>query len=87
MAIVPRTDGRGWRMEEGTTAEGHSHNPWDRERSLGLGGTSGGDVRNGYILDFFFFLWLHLQHIEVPRLGVELSCNCQPTPQPQQCGI
>ena len=54
MAIVPRTNGREWRMEEGTTAEGHSHNPWDRERSLGLGGTSGGDVRNGYTLDFFF---------------------------------
>ena len=32
----------------------------------------------------FFFLGLHLQHMEVPRLGVELEL---PTPQPQQCQI
>ena len=32
---------------------------------------------------FFFFVFLqpHLQHMEVPRLGVEQSCSCQPTPQ------
>ena len=26
-----------------------------------------------YIESFFFFLGLHLHHIEVPRLGVELE--------------
>ena len=34
-----------------------------------------------FFLSFFCFLGLHLQHMEVPRLG------CQPTPQPQQRGI
>ena len=24
-------------------------------------------------MSFFFFLWLHLLHMEVPRLGVELE--------------
>ena len=28
----------------------------------------------------FFFLGLHLQHMEVPRLGVNQSYSCQPTP-------
>ena len=36
---------------------------------------------------FFFFLGPHLQHMEVPRLGVNRSCSCRPTPQPQQHGI
>ena len=41
---------------------------------------------------FFFpqFLGPHPQHMEVPRLGVELehqSYSCQPIPQPQQLGF
>ena len=28
----------------------------------------------------FFFLGPHGQHMEVPRLGVESECSCQPTP-------
>ena len=32
----------------------------------------------------FFFLGLHLWHIEVSRLGVELELQLQPIPQPQQ---
>ena len=32
---------------------------------------------------FFFFLGLHLQHIEVPRLGDKSELHCQPIPQPQ----
>ena len=35
----------------------------------------------------FVILGPHPQHMEVPRLGVELSYSCQPTPQPQQLGI
>ena len=35
---------------------------------------------------FFLFLWPHLQHMEVPRLG-NWSCSHRPTPQPQQCGF
>ena len=34
-----------------------------------------------------FFLLLHLWHMKVPRLGLNLSCSCWPIPQPQQCGI
>ena len=34
-----------------------------------------------------FCLGLHPQHMEVPRLGVNRSCSCQPTPQSQQCRI
>ena len=30
------------------------------------------------------FLWLHLQHMEVPKLVVELELQRRPTPQPQQ---
>ena len=37
-----------------------------------------------FLLPFVFFLQPHLKHMEVPRLGVELTCSCQPTPQPQQ---
>ena len=33
---------------------------------------------------FFFFLGLSVQHMEVPRLGWNQSCSCQPTPQPQE---
>ena len=35
----------------------------------------------------FFFLGLHLRHMEVPGLGVELELQLQPTPQPRQCQI
>ena len=39
-------------------------------------------------LPFFFFQWLHLQHMEVPRLGVESELQLQlSTSQPQQCAI
>ena len=44
-----------------------------------------------FFLSFFFFLfffkWLHLHHMEVPRLGVESELQLRPIPQPQQCGI
>ena len=33
---------------------------------------------------FFFFLGLHLWHMEVPKLGVELELQLLATPQPQQ---
>ena len=38
---------------------------------------------------FFGFFWkgAHLQYMEVPRLGVDQSCSCRPTPEPQQCQI
>ena len=36
---------------------------------------------------FFVFLWPHLQHMEVPRLGVNWSCSCRPTPQPEPSWI
>ena len=38
-------------------------------------------------LSLIYFLGLHSWHMEVPRLGVESSYSCQPTPQPQQCWI
>ena len=42
----------------------------------------------GYPVNFFFFFsGLHLQHMEVPRLEVDWSCSCHPTPQLQQCRI
>ena len=49
----------------------------------------------GKLVKFFFFFFflsfvlleLHLWHMEVPRLGVNQSCCCQPTPEPQQCQI
>ena len=37
-----------------------------------------------YYYYYFIFLGPHPQHMEVPRLGVELECGCQPIPQPQQ---
>ena len=40
-----------------------------------------------YFILFFVFLGPHLQHMEVPRLGVKWSCSCRPTPQPQQYWI
>ena len=30
------------------------------------------------------YLWLHLQHVEVPRLGVNSELQLQPMPRPQQ---
>ena len=36
---------------------------------------------------FFFFLGLHLQHMEVPGIGVESELQLPATPWPQQCGI
>ena len=41
-------------------------------------------------MDFFFsfcFLGPHPQYMEIPRLQVNQSCSCLPTPQPQQCQI
>ena len=35
----------------------------------------------------FVFLGPYPQHMEVPRLGVQWSYSCQPTPRPQQCQI
>ena len=35
----------------------------------------------------FVFLGPHLQHMEIPRLGVNWNCSYRPMPQPQQCGI
>ena len=41
--------------------------------------------RNSFnLFFFFFFLGPYLWHIEVPGLGVNQSCSCWPTPQPQQ---
>ena len=36
---------------------------------------------------FLFFLWLHLQHMEVPRLGVKLELQLRLMPQAWQCQI
>ena len=36
-----------------------------------------------FLIFLFFFLEPNLQHMEVPRLGSNQSCSCQPTPQPQ----
>ena len=33
---------------------------------------------------FFVFLGLHPWHMEIPRLGVNRSCSCWPTPQQRQ---
>ena len=36
---------------------------------------------------FFFFLWPHLWHMEVPRIGIESELELWTTPQLQQCWI
>ena len=36
---------------------------------------------------FFLFLWQHLRHMEVPRLGVKMELQLRPTPQLQPCQI
>ena len=33
---------------------------------------------------FFSFLWPHPRHMEVPELGLNWRCSCEPTPQPHQ---
>ena len=49
--------------------------------------------RDIYFILFIYFapppfsLGLHLQRVKVPRLGVDRSCSCWPTPQPQQLGV
>ena len=40
-----------------------------------------------FFIFLFFFSAIPPQHMEVPRLGVEWSYSCQPTPQPEQCQI
>ena len=40
-----------------------------------------------FLFLYFVFLGPLLWHMEAPRLGVQGSCSCQPTPQPQQCQI
>ena len=48
----------------------------------------GKDVSWGVCFCFCFcFSGLHLQHMEVPRLGVQSIRSHQPIPQPQQCRI
>ena len=48
----------------------------------------GKDVSWGVCFCFCFcFSGLHLQHMEVPRLGVQSIRSHQPIPQPQQCQI
>ena len=37
-----------------------------------------------YYVFFFSFLGPHLQHMEVPKLGVQTAIAAGPTPQPQQ---
>ena len=53
-----------------------------RGRKAILDGTSSlgadkGEASHKCHLYFFSFLWLHLQHTEVPRLGVELELQLQ----------
>ena len=33
---------------------------------------------------FFSFLWPHPRHMEIPELGLNWRCSCEPTPQPHQ---
>ena len=48
-----------------------------------------GTKRNSryFFFPFIFFLGPHLQHMEVPWLGVESELQLPPTPQPQPCQI
>ena len=43
-------------------------------------------LRNDICVVFCLFR-ANPKHMEVPRLGSNLSCGCQPTPQPQPCQI
>ena len=40
-------------------------------------------LKANLIFSFFVFLGPHLQHMEVPSLGVKSELQVQPTPQPQ----
>ena len=42
---------------------------------------------NHFLFFFLFLLGTHLQHMEVPRVGVRLELQLLPTSQPQQCQI
>ena len=44
------------------------------------------EVQNIYFI-FYFFLGPHLQHMRFPCQGLNRSCNCRPTTQPQQLRI
>ena len=46
-----------------------------------------GRQQMSFFFFFTFFPGLHLQHLQVPRLGVTSELLLQPTPQPQQCQI
>ena len=47
-------------------------------------GTSEPQPEKSDYLSLLFFSQLHLRHVEIPRLGVELELQQRPTPQPQQ---
>ena len=43
------------------------------------------EINEGFLLLLsFVFLGLHLQHMRPPGQGLNWSCSCRPTPQPQQ---
>lgn len=37
-----------------------------------------------FLFFVFFLSWLHLWHMEIPRLGIESKLQLQPVPQLQQ---
>ena len=56
-----------------------SEHLWPEEQKfLGMSGN------NFKVPSFFFFLWPHLWHMEVPRLGVTSELQPLAWPQPQQ---
>ena len=40
-----------------------------------------------YLRIYFLLFQAHLQHMEFPVQGLNGSCSCRPTPEPQRCGI
>ena len=40
-----------------------------------------GEVFYLFTCSFIYFLGPHMRHMEVPRLGLNWSCSCWPTPQ------
>ena len=62
------------------------HNLWGPNWSYELRHTDKMFYTNP-VFFFFCFLGPHLRPVEVPRLGVDQSYSCQPTPRPQQLGI
>ena len=36
---------------------------------------------------YYYYFWQHLQHMKVPRLGIESELQLQPMPQLHQCQI